>query len=273
MNDNVDLSYQLGQFRDNSDSLRRLRRQASIVVNLELAQLEAAGLTAGCSIMDLGCGPGIITTEIARHAVPRRLLALDCNEISLRETRAQLEAANIAEAEVREGNVYTLDAAALGKFDFIYARLVFQHLSNPLGALARIAPCLAEGGRLCICDIDDQWFSAAPACPELPSFLNRAHLAQQARGGNRHIGTSLVHLLHRAGYSDIRSSAMLVSTDLIGKDAFCDLVLGYKLEVVPEADLAVARSEVAAIRQAIDAPDGWGGIAVFFVSASFPGAA
>ena len=268
MSQTIEHSYQLGQFRDNADSLRRLKRQASVVITQELAQLEAAGLAPGGSIMDLGCGPGIVTAQIARHASPRRMVALDSNPVSLGETRAQIAAAGLQTVEVLQGNVYEMDAAALGRFNFIYSRLVFQHLSNPLAALENIAGCLTETGRLCICDVDDRWFNCAPSCPELASFLARVARAQTARGGNRHIGTQLPHLLLRAGFHELRSSTMLISTDLIGKDAFCDLTLGYKLEVVPETELAVATAEVAAIRETIFRDDGWAAIAVFFVSAA-----
>jgi hypothetical protein len=129
-----------------------------------------------------------------------------------------------------------------------------------------VRACLADGGRFCICDVDDTWLSVTPRPPALDSFLQRVARAQAARGGDRHVGGKLAHLLLRSGYSDIRSTAMLVSTELIGKQSFCDLVFGYKLEVVPAAELAVAREEVRAIEQQIMAPHGWAGIAVFFVS-------
>lgn len=264
----VDSSYQLGTFRDNDDSLRRLKTQAGIVLDIEFEHMAQAGLRPHTRVMDLGCGPGIIATQIAKRANPSRLVAADCNEISLTETRRQLRAAGVEAPEVKSLNVYDPDLAhAAGEFDFIYSRLVFQHLSEPLMALVNIRRCLSDQGRLCVCDIDDRWLSMAPEVKEFRSFLQRVESAQAERGGDRHVGSKLAHYLKRAGYVDIRSSMLLLTTDLIGKDAFCDLIFGYKLEVVRQAELDIARQEVQAIKNGIFAQDGWAGVGVFFVSA------
>lgn len=262
----VDQSYRTGSFRDNEDSLRRLRRQASIAIDLEMQQLYAAGLTANTKVMDLGCGPGIISVELAQRATPKIFMAIDCNEQSLIETQRRITDLKIPQAEVRNCNVYDEHLRFAGKYDFIYSRFLFQHLSEPLRALANIRRSLSDTGRLCICDVDDQWLSVTPEPPEFRSLLARVEKAQGARGGDRHIGTKLAHYLERSGYTDIRSTALLISTDLIGKEAFCDLVFGYKLEVVPDAELDAAKRELDAVQRNIFAADGWGGLAVFFVS-------
>ncbi|XVN17078.1 GNAT family N-acetyltransferase [Pseudomonas corrugata] len=191
----VDESYQLGTFRDNEDSLRRLKSQAGIALDLEFDHLRQAGLTQGQRVLDVGCGPGIITTQIALRAQPSRLTALDCNETSISETRKQLSNAGIDEAQVRQCNLYDDSLTDPGQFDFSYARMVFQHLSDPLSALRNIHRSLAIGGRLCICDIDDRWFGASPQPPELQSFLARVARAQAARGGDRHVGSKLASYL------------------------------------------------------------------------------
>lgn len=262
----VDESYQLGAFRDNEDSLRRLKKQAGVALDLEFDHLRQAGLTPGLRVLDAGCGPGIVTTQIAVRTQPARLVALDCNEISLAETRRQLDAAAIASAEVRPGNVYDEHLAEAGGFDFAYTRLVFQHLSDPLKAMRNLRQTLSDGGRLCVCDIDDRWHGMAPDVPELGRFLDRARRAQARRGGNRHVGSELAHLLAEAGFRDIRCTMLLMSTSLIDSSDFCDLVFGYKLETIDETELADARAELQTIRSALDKPGAWAGIGVFFVS-------
>lgn len=262
----VDDSYQLGSFRDNEDSLRRLKKQASVALDLEFEHLQAAGLTSGARIMDLGCGPGIVSTEIASRSKPRKLVAADCNEKSLAETRRQFELAGISGAEVKHLNVYDERLAVHGPFDFIYSRLVFQHLSDPVRAMKNIHGSLANEGRLCICDIDDRWLNVVPEIKEFKSFIRRVNVAQSKRGGDRDVGTKLPHYLKKAGFSDIKSSSLLVTTDLIGKEAFCDLVFGYKLEVIPDPELDTAANEVDAIKQSIFSEHGWAGVAVLFVS-------
>jgi ubiquinone/menaquinone biosynthesis C-methylase UbiE len=262
----VDESYQLGAFRDNEDSLRRLKKQAGVALDLEFDHLRQAGLAPGLRVLDAGCGPGIITTQIAVRMQPERLVALDCNEISLTETRHQLDAAAITSAEVCHGNVYDENFAEAGAFDFAYTRLVFQHLSDPRKAMRNLRATLSSGGRLCVCDIDDRWHGIAPELPELGSFLERARRAQARRGGNRHVGSGLAHLLAEAGFREIRCTMLLMSTSLIESSDFCDLVFGYKLETIDAAELSDARAELQSIRTSLDQPGAWAGIGVFFVS-------
>ncbi|HEY6923651.1 MAG TPA: methyltransferase domain-containing protein [Steroidobacteraceae bacterium] len=262
----VDPSYQLGTFRDNQDSLRRLKRQASIATELELGYLARAGLAERSRVLDIGCGPGIIASAIAQRADPSRLVAGDTNVQSLEEVRRQFEKDGVRNAEVRRLNVYDDRLCDAGEFDFVYSRLLFQHLSGPLLALTNIRQCLAENGRLCICDIDDNWLTVHPGVEVFRAFIDRVGAAQRARGGDRNVGGKLASHLLAAGYTDIRSEVMLLSTELITKDAFCDLVFGYKLEVVPESELDAARAELVQIKEAIDGPNGWAGAAIFFVS-------
>jgi SAM-dependent methyltransferase len=262
----VDPSYQLGTFRDNDDSLRRLKRQASIISDLELQCLVRAGLSTGARVLDVGCGPGIVAAAIANHAQPKRLVAGDVNTVSVDETRQLFEKQGIRNAEVRQINIYDEDLDAVGEFDFAYARLLFQHLSEPMLALLNLRQCLATDGRVCICDIDDQWLAVHPDVNAFGRFIKRAGEAQRSRGGDRNIGSKLAGYLLAAGYTDIRTETLLVSTSLISKQAFCDLVFGYKLEVIPAAELNHATRDLEAIKQSIGASDGWGGVAVFFVS-------
>ncbi|QYF92628.1 class I SAM-dependent methyltransferase [Massilia sp. PAMC28688] len=269
----VDNSYQLGYFRDNDDSLRRLKAQASIVLDQEIAHLRAAGLADHQHVLDIGCGPGIISSAIAMRTTPRRLVAGDVNDISIAETRRQFDTNGIANAEVKQLNVYDESIAELGKFDFVYSRLLFQHLSDPIRAMANVRASLADQGRFCICDIDDNWLSIAPATPAFEAFIARAGQAQAQRGGDRHVGSKLASYMKQSGFADIQSSVLMVTTDMIGKDAFCDLVFGYKLECIPDAELATAREELDRIREHIFAPEGWAAVGVFFVSGQRAGTA
>ncbi|GLU34931.1 methyltransferase [Trinickia caryophylli] len=264
----IDPSYQLGRFRDNEDSLRRLNRQASIATELEFEYLSRAGLMPESRILDLGCGSGAVSAAIAERFSPRRLVAADVNDVSIQLARQRLQ--GLPNADVQQLNVYDPQVLPIGQFDFIYSRLVFQHLSEPVLALVNARHCLAPGGRLCICDIDDDWLKVVPAVPALDSFLSRVGRAQAERGGDRTVGSRLPGYMRTVGFTDIRSEILLLSTDLISKEAFFDLMFGYKREVIPAEQLAQADLELAGIREALESRTGWAGVAVYFVSGANP---
>ena len=60
------------------------------------------------------------------------------------------------------------------QFDFAYARLLFQHVSDPIGAAKEIWRVLKPGGKLIINDIDDELFGPLqPPIPELSLVVER----------------------------------------------------------------------------------------------------
>lgn len=261
----ADASYQLGQFRDNDDALDRLKRQASTVNDIEMDMLAKAGLASGMRVLDAGSGPGLISAQIAKRFKPSALTAVDCNDISVAETGKVFDEQGLP-GSVHKLSVYDESLASLGPFDFAYSRFVFQHLSEPIKALSQLQQSLSKEGRLCLCDIDDRWMAQTPDEPQRLSFLERVRRDQAARGGDRHVGGKLASYMQQVGFVDIRSESLLISTDLVGKQVFMDLVFGYKLEVIRADDLAVARQEHEAIKATLARPEGWAAIALFFVS-------
>ena len=53
---------------------------------------------------------------------------------------------------------------------------------------------------------------------------------------------------------------------IISKEAFFDLIFGYKLEVAPNDELDIAKNEMEKIKEAIFKPNAWAGATVFFVT-------
>src|SRR4051812_47602016 len=85
----------------------------------------AAHLTAGASVLDLGCGPGTITADIGRRVAPGRVLGVDASATVIEEARRDAGAGpNVVFAI---GDLYALDTED-GAFDVVHAHQVLQHL-------------------------------------------------------------------------------------------------------------------------------------------------
>ena len=110
--------------------------------------------------------------------------------------------AGLDNLELRVEDVYELGLPD-DSFDFIYARLLFQHLAHPGRALASVRRVLRPGGIACVVDVDDGLFLLEPEPPELAPFMARARAGQRAAGGDRYVGRKLPALFREAGFAEV----------------------------------------------------------------------
>lgn len=260
-------SYDFAALGTDSGELDRLQLQASRSAQLELALLERLGLRDGQAVLDLACGPGVISRLIAETHPACQVTAMDLSAELLDAARAEAAAAGLERIRFVQGDVYAPPLES-GQFDFIYARLLFQHLEDPLRALQAVRPLLRPGGRLCIMDIDDDWLTLVPEPQGFQAFTEAAARAQAQRGGNRRIGRQLGRLLEAAGYSDVALHVETVSSRQLGMRAFLDITLGFKRLLLSGAELEAAADTLAAADALVDDPQAWALVGVFLASGS-----
>ena len=106
------------------------------------ALLDAAGVTAGTRLLDVGTGPGVV----ARAAVGRgaRVTAVDA-EPSMAEAAAR----NVPGLDVRVAVLPDLPLPD-GAFDAVTGNVVINAVGDPAAALAELRRVLRAGGRLAL---------------------------------------------------------------------------------------------------------------------------
>jgi ubiquinone/menaquinone biosynthesis C-methylase UbiE len=126
-------------------------------------------LRPGLDLLDVGCGPGTITVDLAARVAPGRVVGIDVSAEPLVEAR---EAAGRAGVEVtfEVGDVYAL-AAADASFDVVHAHQVLQHLTDPVAALREMARVCRPGGVIAVRDVDYGAFITHPADDGLDRWL------------------------------------------------------------------------------------------------------
>src|SRR3984957_5402537 len=123
-------------------------------------------LEPGQDVLDVGCGPGTITADLAVLVDPGRVVGID------REPGIVAAASDLARdrrspnLEFVTGDVHALDFDDQ-TFDVVHAHQVLQPLSDPVGALAEMGRVLRPGGILAVRDSDYGGFIWAPADPRL----------------------------------------------------------------------------------------------------------
>ncbi len=163
-------------------------------------------LTPGMRVLDIGCGPGTITLDLAGHVAPGPVVGIDVVPEPLEVARAEATARGDATTTFALGDVYALDAAD-GAFDVVHAHQVLQHLSDPVAALREMRRVCRPGGLVAGRDADYAAMTWYPADERLDAWLA---LYEEIARGNDAEPDAARHLLawaHTAGFEDVTCSA------------------------------------------------------------------
>jgi ubiquinone/menaquinone biosynthesis C-methylase UbiE len=161
-------------------------------------------LQPGLSVVDIGCGPGTITIDLARLVAPGPVLGIDSSADVVAQAAAV--AAGLANLEFDVGDVYELDAAD-NSFDVVHAHQVLQHLTYPVVALREMRRVCRPGGVVAARDADYGSMSWYPRVPALDDWMALYQQVARSNAAEPNAAPILRHWAHRAGFADVTSSA------------------------------------------------------------------
>src|SRR4051812_18787293 len=156
-------------------------------------------LEPGQRLLDVGCGPGTITVDLARRVAPGEVVGIDRSDDVIAAASA-LDAPDNVRFET--GDVYALDVAD-ASFDVVHAHQVLQHLTDPVAALRELRRVLRPGGRLAVRDSDYGAFTWAPASPGISRWLALYHELTQRNRAEADAGRYLLGWVQSAGFADV----------------------------------------------------------------------
>ncbi|OJV30381.1 MAG: hypothetical protein BGO26_07545 [Actinobacteria bacterium 69-20] len=164
-------------------------------------------LRPGMSLLDVGCGPGTITIDLARRVAPSRVVGIDPSAEVLEQARA---AADEARADV-EFLATGIDGWAhpSGPFDVVHAHQVLQHLPDPVVALRQMRSLCVPGGFVAARDADYSGMFWYPRIPELDEWLRIYHDVARGNGGEPDAGRHLSAWARAAGFRDVTVTASI----------------------------------------------------------------
>jgi SAM-dependent methyltransferase len=154
-------------------------------------------LAAGQDLLDVGCGPGTITCDLARLVVPGRVIGVDAAPEVVARAETGQRPDNLS---FEVADVYRLpfeDAS----FDVVHAHQVLQHLSEPVAALREMLRVLRPGGVVAVRDSDYGGFVWAPADPLLDRWMELYHQVTRRNGADADAGRYLLGWVGAAGFA------------------------------------------------------------------------
>ena len=188
-------------FDVSADAYHRFIGRYSEPLAAQFADL--AGVRPGQRLLDVGCGPGALTAELARRAGAAAVSAAEPSASFVAAVRDRLPAADIRQARAEQLPF------APGTFDAALAQLVVHFMADPVLGLREMGRVTRPGGVVAACVWDHAgdrgpvalfWSAARQVDPAAPDESDLAG----ARAGD------LARLFAAAGLSGVQATELTV---------------------------------------------------------------
>jgi SAM-dependent methyltransferase len=218
---------------------------------LAVALADAGGVRTGMRVLDVGCGPGGLTRELAGRVGAANVAAID-PAVQFTEACRQRNPG----ADVREGVAEELPWSD-GEFDAALSSLVLGFMADPDRGVREMARVTRPGGVVAVC----MWDTVAGGMTMLRIFWSAVlELNPGVEGERRMAGTAegdIADRLRRAGLEGVTGGALAAHAHYSGFEDFWEPLTfavgpaGHYLQSLPAEQRAKVRE---ACRAAL--PDG-----------------
>ncbi|AUG79484.1 ubiquinone biosynthesis methyltransferase UbiE [Kitasatospora sp. MMS16-BH015] len=160
-------------------------------------------LRPGQALLDVGCGPGTITADLAEAVGPTgRVVAVDTSAEVLAAAAEYVAGRGLANVVFEVADVHELPYRE-GEFDVVHAHQVVQHVADPDRALREMCRVAAPGGVVGVRDADYAAMTWYPELPELDAWLALYRRIARHHGAEPDAGRRLAAWARAAGCTEV----------------------------------------------------------------------
>ena len=151
------------------------------------------------SILDIGCGPGTITTDLAKIVPDGNVIGVDAVGSVLDQARRLAISQDIQNVTFEEVDANKLSYAD-ASFDIVFAHQLLQHVKEPVAILKEMRRVVKPGGIVAARDGDYSSFAWYPETEGLTKWLALYDKVARANGGEPNAGRCIHAWARKAGF-------------------------------------------------------------------------
>ena len=193
----------------NAAEIVRLGMQHRLWSAAAFALWERAGFRAGQTVLDIGCGPGYTSFDLAGVVTSSgKVVAIDQSDLFIEHLKHRQQLSGDTTIDARVGDVQKLDLEK-ESLDAAYQRWVLCFVKDPEAVIRSVAHALKPGGVFAIQDyVNYLGILLAPPSEPFRRFVSVVAAAWRDHGGDTEVGLRLPTLLAKHGLTPVEISPL-----------------------------------------------------------------
>lgn len=159
----------------------------------------------GSTVLDVGCGPGTITIDLAERVAPGNVVGIDSSAAVVAQAAASASERGITNVRFTTGDAYAVDFAD-DTFDIVHAHQTLQHVQDPVAVLREMHRVAKPGGVVAARDADYGGMIWYPQLPGLAQWMDTYQAVHRSNRGEPDAGRRMRYWAVQAGLADITST-------------------------------------------------------------------
>ncbi|KAF8856179.1 S-adenosyl-L-methionine-dependent methyltransferase [Acephala macrosclerotiorum] len=219
------MAYQQGLIKADDPNITKLYGERTSQVS---CQYLLPHISKTANILDVGCGPGTITVDLAKIASEGQTTGVDNSEGIVKQ--ASTSFSDVPNLKFQVGDATDLKNFADNSFDIVHAHALLVHISDPVKVLKEFYRVCKPGGIIaCRENSPSVVLSLKPDLPGIRGYWDRALLMIPKMGGHPGAGRDLEKWAKEVGF-EADGGKVVVSTGRFWSPSHLDQVSGLAAE-------------------------------------------
>ncbi|KIW81507.1 hypothetical protein Z517_04532 [Fonsecaea pedrosoi CBS 271.37] len=152
------------------------------------------------TILDVGCGPGTITADLATFVPEGKVIGVDAVESVLGQASEYATSRGVTNITFQKVDANDLPFED-NSFDIVFCHQVLQHVKNPVAILKEMRRVAKPGGIVAAREADYKSFAWYPEIPEIARWAELYQKVAKTNGGEPNAGRYCHVWAKQAGFS------------------------------------------------------------------------